>query len=116
MYIESTAIFLTAAAILNSASTSIGFGATGDWPQWRGPKRDGISTETGLLNEWPAKGPPLAWKASGLGRGYSSVSVVGNQIFTIGDGADSSFVHALNLADGKIQWSAKVGKTGGGDG
>jgi outer membrane protein assembly factor BamB len=96
--------------------TSIAFGATGDWPQWRGPKRDGVSTETGLLKEWPAKGPPLAWKASGLGRGYSSVSVVGNQIFTMGDGADSSFVHAFNLADGKIQWSEKVGKTGGGDG
>jgi hypothetical protein len=48
-----------------------------DWPQWRGPRRDAISTETGLLKEWPSGGPPLVWKAKGLGAGYSSVAVVG---------------------------------------
>ena len=41
------------------------------WPQWRGPNRDGISKETGLLKEWPANGPSLVWKAAGAGRrGY----------------------------------------------
>jgi len=84
-----------------------------DWPQWRGPNRDGISTETGLLKQWPSNGPPVAWVASGVGRGYSSVSVAGNQLFTMGDGTDSSFVHALNLANGKVQWSSKVGRPGG---
>ena len=39
-----------------------------DWPQWRGPNRDGISKETGLLKEWPKAGPKLLWKAEGLGR------------------------------------------------
>ena len=45
-----------------------GFGA--DWPQWRGPNRDGVSTETGLLQAWKPGGPPLAWRATGLGTGY----------------------------------------------
>src|SRR5258707_11102795 len=86
--------------------------ATGDWPQWRGPNRDGISTETGLLKEWPVGGPPLAWKATGLGNGYSTVSLVGNRIFTLGDKGEESFLIALNRADGKPVWSTKVGKGG----
>lgn len=84
-----------------------------DWPQWRGPLRNGISTESGLLKEWPTNGPSVAWLAHGLGRGYSSVAVSGAQIFTMGDGPESSFVHALNAATGKIQWSTKVGRPGG---
>ena len=57
----------------------------GDWPQWRGPKRDGVSIETGLLPSWPASGPPRVWSANGLGRGFSSVSVAAGRIFTMGD-------------------------------
>jgi outer membrane protein assembly factor BamB len=89
--------------------------SAGDWPQWRGPKRDGVSTETGLLKTWPPKGPPLAWKATGVGAGYSSVSIADGRIFTMGDGPDSSFVHALDL-NGKHLWSARLGKPGGGGG
>src|SRR5262245_58700347 len=84
----------------------------GDWPQWRGPQRDGISPESGLLKEWPAGGPPLVWKAKGLGAGYSSVAVVGEHIYTSGDGPDASFLSALNRQDGKPQWVAKLGKAG----
>ena len=86
-----------------------------DWPQWRGPHRDGISPDTGLLTEWPAGGPPLAWKATGIGHGFSSISLSGSRIFTMGDGPDSSFIYALDL-NGKALWSAKVGRPGGGDG
>src|SRR5947209_8176182 len=40
----------------------------GDWPQWRGPNRDGVSPETGLRTDWPPDGPPVVWKAkSGVG-------------------------------------------------
>src|SRR5688500_5248267 len=49
--------------------------ASAEWPQWRGPSRDATSKEPGLLKEWPEAGPPLAWKATGLGAGHSSVSV-----------------------------------------
>jgi outer membrane protein assembly factor BamB len=91
---------------------SIVSAASGDWPQWRGANHDGISTETGLLKEWPQGGPKLAWKVHGLGAGYSSVSIFGNRIYTAGDKGDQSFVQALNLDDGKPVWSAKLGKAG----
>ncbi|MFP6899402.1 MAG: PQQ-binding-like beta-propeller repeat protein [Opitutales bacterium] len=85
-----------------------------DWPQWRGPNRDGVSTETGILDEWPEGGPKLLWKANGIGAGFSSVSVTGNRIYTMGDGQEASQVHCLNAQNGKIIWSSKhVGKTGG---
>src|SRR2546425_896053 len=87
-----------------------------DWPQWRGPNRDGVSTEAGLLKEWPARGPQLLWKATGIGGGFSSVAVAKGRIFTMGDGADSSFVHALDAAGGKVVWSTKIGGPGGGGG
>jgi outer membrane protein assembly factor BamB len=83
-----------------------------DWPQWRGPNRDGVSSESGLLKEWPDAGPPLAWKASGLGAGFSGVSVVDQQVFTLGERADASHVVALNRANGEILWSSKLGKAG----
>src|SRR4051812_5922207 len=56
----------------------------GEWPQWRGPNRDGKSPETGLLKEWPKGGPPLAWKIKGVGVGYSSLAVMGGHVFTVG--------------------------------
>src|SRR6185503_1576486 len=84
--------------------------ATGkDWPQWRGPNHDGISTETGLLKEWPSDGPPLAWRTQGLGRGMSTVAIADGRIFTQGaankNGQRGVFVTALNPADGKEIWS-----------
>ncbi|PYJ07950.1 MAG: polyvinylalcohol dehydrogenase [Verrucomicrobia bacterium] len=86
--------------------------AAGDWPQFRGPNRDDVCTETGLLKQWPAGGPPLVWKAAGLGSGYSTVSIAGERLYTIGDRGDSSFVTALNVADGKQVWTTKLGKSG----
>ena len=88
------------------------FAASSEWPQWRGPNRDGLSAETGLLKEWPKDGPPLLWKASGLGAGFSGVSVAGQRIFTMGEQTDANHVLALNCADGKLLWSTKLGKAG----
>src|SRR5437016_7691624 len=66
------------AGLSSSAPASTGGRATrathGDWPQWRGPNRDGISTDHGLLQDWTAHPPKLLWTADGLGRGYASVS------------------------------------------
>ena len=86
--------------------------ASDDWPQWRGPNRDGHSPDKDLLKEWPAGGPKLAWKAAGLGIGFTNVAVVGDRIFAMGDKGDSSEVIALNRADGAKLWTAKVGKAG----
>ena len=86
--------------------------ARNDWPQFRGPNRDGVSTETGLLKDWPAGGPKLAWKATGLGLGYSTVSISANRIFTIGDKGDTGFVICLSAADGSPVWNTKLAKAG----
>ena len=101
-----------ACTILLLSLTSVALAPPGDWPQFRGPNRAGISAETGLLQELPPGGPPLVWKATGLGAGYSTVSVVGNRIYTIGENNESSSVVALDAADGKKIWSAKLGKPG----
>lgn len=80
-----------------------------DWGRWLGPERDGKSTETGLLKSWPAGGPKLAWKAQGLGEGYSTVTVVGGRIYTQGQDGDQQFVMALDT-NGKQAWKAPTGK------
>ncbi len=86
--------------------------ATGgdDWPQWRGANRDGLSSETGLLQSWPAGGPPLVWKAAGLGNGYSTVAVHQGRIFTLGAARDIEYLIALDAGTGKELWRARLGR------
>ena len=90
------------------------FGEVGDWPQFHGPNRDGLCRETGLLQQWPQDGPTLLWKLTGLGRGYSSVSIVGGKFFTMGDRKpagqeESQFVMAFELGTQKELWATRVG-------
>jgi hypothetical protein len=80
-----------------------------NWPQWRGPNRDGISKETGLLKQWPEAGPPLAWKAAGAGRGYSSFSVANGKLYTMGLRGDREFVVAFDVTTGKEAWATAHG-------
>jgi len=79
------------------------------WPQWRGPRRDGISDEKGLLPSWPEGGPKLLWKAGDLGRGWSSPIVTGGSIFITGDVGDELKLYALDL-EGRPTWTAANGK------
>jgi outer membrane protein assembly factor BamB len=81
----------------------------GNWPQWRGPNRDGISKETGLLKQWPAEGPPLVWKATGAGRGYSSFSIADGKLYTMGIRGNREFVIAFDVATGKEAWATAHG-------
>jgi outer membrane protein assembly factor BamB len=81
-----------------------------DWPQWRGPSRDGKSGETGLLQAWPDGGPSLEWKVRGLGGGYSSLSVADGRIFTMGDLGNSQYVIALDESNGQLLWRARIGE------
>ncbi len=80
-----------------------------DWAQWRGPNRDGKSPETGLLKTWPADGPRLVWRATGLGEGYSSVAVAGGRIYTQGQREGAQYVIALDAATGKKLWETRIG-------
>ena len=81
-----------------------------DWPQWRGPNRDGISKETGLLDSWPAGGPHLFWKTQGLGEGYSSFAVVGDRLYTQGQQGNQEFVIAFDTRTGKQLWKTPSGR------
>lgn len=86
-----------------------------DWPQWQGPDRTGRSAESGLLKEWPAAGPPLAWSISTLGGGYGSVSIKDDRIFAQGSNGRQSVVYVMNRADGKGLWSKALGAAGNND-
>jgi outer membrane protein assembly factor BamB len=79
----------------------------GDWPQWRGPNRDGISSDTGLLKEWPEDGPQLAWKVDSVGVGYSSIVVKDGRVFTQGDLDGVEHIIALDAKDGKLLWAVQ---------
>ncbi len=105
---------LAALATCGSADTSAT--KSTDWPQFRGPNRDNVSPDKGLLKKWPKDGPKVVWKGTGIGEGFSSVAVVGDKVFTMGDKGDNSWIFALSRDKGDIVWSAKVGEAGGGGG
>jgi outer membrane protein assembly factor BamB len=86
-----------------------------DWPQWRGPERNGISKETGLLKQWPAGGPPRLWRVSSLGGGYGSLATKGERIFVQMQVGRQSVVASLNRANGQIMWSKPLGNSGNND-
>jgi outer membrane protein assembly factor BamB len=71
-----------------------------DWPQWRGPHRDGVSTETDILRQWPKDGPKALWEAK-VGEGFASVVVVNDRAFTIFQDGDNESV---------VSWEAETGK------
>jgi outer membrane protein assembly factor BamB len=82
-----------------------------EWPQWRGPHRDNLSTDKGLLDAWPSDGPTLAWKATGLGAGFSGVSISHGRIYTMGDLGKDECVIALDMGGNKL-WTTPIGKAG----
>ena len=86
-----------------------------DWPQWRGSDRSGVSTETGLLKQWPKDGPELAWTFENAGTGYGSFAVVGGRAYVLGARpvdvvGDKRVEQIIALDDkGKERWKADVG-------
>jgi outer membrane protein assembly factor BamB len=79
------------------------------WPQFHGPKRDNLSTETGLLKRWPEGGPKILWTARGVGHGYATLSIAGSTIYTSGNINGKTVISALDM-DGRIRWQAENGK------
>ena len=95
---------LTRRALL--ASTSL---AAADWPQWRGPARDGRVTESNLLKLWPAEGPKQLWQAEGLGEGYSSYAIANGKLYTQGQKDNAQWVLCFDALSGKQIWKVKAG-------
>lgn len=100
-------VHLTLAACLASTALSVRVAAE-DWPQWRGPRQDGISLETGLSAPWPEGGPPELWRIP-LGVGFSSVSVVDDRAYTMFGDEEAEWVVALDTADGSTIWKVRSG-------
>lgn len=88
-----------------------------DWPQWQGLDRTAKSKETGLLKAWPKEGPPLAWKAKGLGDGFGTPSIAAGRVFAMGNREKTEYVICLNEKDGTEAWATALGpgRGGGGD-
>ena len=80
-----------------------------DWPQWQGENRDGISNETGLLTQWPADGPRLAWRVDGLGGGDSAPAIADGRILGMGARDGKEIVWALSEKDGSESWATAIG-------
>jgi outer membrane protein assembly factor BamB len=80
-----------------------------DWPQWGGRDRNAVSQETGLFQEWPESGPPLAWRIKGIGGGYSAPSIAEGRIFGLSNRGDQEFVWALDELNGKELWARPIG-------
>jgi outer membrane protein assembly factor BamB len=83
-----------------------------DWPQWRGPERNGVSKETGLLKQWPKSGPELLWKRTDIGGGYSTPAVIGDRIYLMADRKGEEFTLAISVQDASEIWATPVGKVG----
>jgi outer membrane protein assembly factor BamB len=98
-------VMLTAVVLMVVACSSL----AADWPQLRGQNRDGKSVDTGLLKEWPNDGPPLAWKITGLGGGYSAPSIADGRIFGMSNRGEDEIVWALSETDGKELWVTRLG-------
>jgi len=88
-----------------------GMAADRDWPQWHGPDRTNVSTETGLLKQWPQAGPPMIWSIFNLGQGYGSIAIQGDRVYVQGAHAGKSIVFCLNRADGKTVWMKSLGRS-----
>ena len=91
--------FFALALVLAAAAPS----RADDWPNWRGPNHNGISTESGWLAQWPADGPPQLWKTS-VGLGFSSVAVCKGRAYTMGNQADIDTVFCFDAETGKLLW------------
>ncbi len=101
-----SASLLAATALAAAAPTGAGpdaQGRAGEWAQWRGPNRDGISTETGWSYRWPANGPRKLWSRS-IGSGYAAVAVSGGRVFAMGNRKNVDTVWCLDAATGQVIW------------
>lgn len=75
-----------------------------EWPQWRGPSRDGRSATQGVRLDWETAPPALLWQADGLGRGYAGLAIAGGVIYTTGDFPDGQSVVARRADGGAALW------------
>jgi outer membrane protein assembly factor BamB len=94
------------AVVLTAALSTV---CADDWPQFRGPQRDNVSRETGLLKSWSEDGPKRLWLSTNLGAGYSGPTIVGEQIYIMGQRSESQWLLCLDAKSGKERWATRLG-------
>jgi outer membrane protein assembly factor BamB len=106
--VQNSIRLLVASAALSAAIATAATPAA-SWPRFHGPQGNNLSADTGLLKKWPAGGPKLVWKARGMGEGFSTVSIAGGLVYTMGNINDKTIITAVEM-DGKPRWTAEDGK------
>lgn len=104
--ISLSVILLLACAAIEPIAAQVPAGPN-DWPQWRGPNRDGISNDKGLLKQWPESGPDILWQVDTAGVGYSSIVVKNDRIITQGDLEGIEHTICLNAKNGEVLWAVQ---------
>ena len=99
-------VFLVVSALLCSGILTA---SAAEWPQWRGPNRDGVSSEVGLLKEWSPNGPKVLWKVP-LGEGFSGISISQGRVYTMFSEGNDEFVVCLDATDGEEIWRFRSDK------
>ncbi len=98
----------TVTSALLTLAVMSGISSAGDWPQWRGPQRDGIAHDESIRSDWDQNPPKLKWHVQGVGEGYASLAVVDGRIYTTGNKDGAQAVTCLNAADGSVIWSTPI--------
>jgi outer membrane protein assembly factor BamB len=100
------------AAALTLSCTALAVAADGDWPQWRGPDRDGHAAPQLLLQKWPSGGPEVAWVFRDAGEGYSAFSIVDGRLYTMGARDGKCYAICLSSEDGSEIWRTEISVAG----
>ena len=110
--VVSTVVFSVLIPLLGPAQVLAD--AVGDWPTFRGADRTAVAPDSGLLTEWPDEGPPLVWESNGAGRGYSSLAIASDRIYTMGDAPstaddDGEYLLCFDQTTGRPLWKTRLG-------
>jgi outer membrane protein assembly factor BamB len=105
-----TALVIALGALPLAAQNRTVAAAAADWPTWRGPARDGLSPDKGLLKKWPDEGPKLLWSFEKAGKGYSSPAISGGRIYLTGTRRGKAEIICIDAANGKELWSTTIGQ------
>ena len=104
---------LASMGLVAAAMAVVAFGGDADWPQWRGPNRDGHAASQTLMQSWPEEGPELVFQFDHAGGGYSAMSVVDGRMYTLGADQGDAFALCIDVASGREVWRTVFSATGG---